>query len=152
MKKFNLSLLRNIIFICFIFSLSFAKDNGLKLSITRVDLFQPNQIIAQSDNCISIEKIYEDRVSLNGTIIRFNAKVLNINNNPRTNSTWLHLSDSSSNVASNIMIHTSLLHEDDLPKIDDIVNVEGILQVNVSKEQGYYFPVLIENATINQLR
>lgn len=136
MKKSNLFLC-SILFVTTGFL--FAQDiSDLKFHIQKHD-FAQNHIITQPENCISIKEIYENKKELNGTTVTFTAKILNVTNNLKTETTWLRLSDFTSSIIANT-------HEDDVPEIGEVVVIKGKININVAKKQGYFFPVLIEEA------
>lgn len=150
MKKVNLLFLYNFILLCLFSNLLSANDHS-KFYINKPDLTDQNGTIIQPEDCISVRDIHKNKTELNNTTVKFYARVLNIKNRQETNTVWFRLSDTyDTSFNSNSIIVNS--HEKVLPEIGEIICVEGMLKTDVDRSQGYFFPVLIENATIYQDR
>lgn len=105
----------------------------------------PRVAIDQPNGCMSILDIRKDGVLLKGSVVRFYAKVLDVNIDIRTDTAWLRLSDTGclSFDTHSIIVKTNNKF---LPKIGETIYVEGVVTLNVTRSHGYFFPILIENA------
>lgn len=88
----------------------------------------------------TIAEIYTDKHDLNGKIIRvrgqvtkFTAEVMNKN--------WLHIRDSST-------LDDLTITTDSKAAIDDVVVIEGKLELDKNYGYGYVYPIIVEDARI----
>ena len=102
---------------------------------------------AKGDNAVTIEKAYSLKDKLNGKKVLLKAKVVKVSRNI-LGKNWIHLQDGTgSEKEKNFDITVT---SKDLPKIGEIVLVEGILKKDKDIGAGYFYPVLIEDATIKK--
>ena len=102
----------------------------------------PIKDIKKADGGYTVKEIYADKDKLNGKTVRirgqitkFTANVMGIN--------WLHIKDSST--SEDLTITTAGTAE-----IDDVVLLEGKLELDKDYKYGYVYPVIVLDAKIIQ--
>lgn len=91
----------------------------------------------------SIAKIYENKSSLSGQIVKVKGQVVKYNANIM-NRNWVHIQDGSGSAADYDLVVTT----QDAVKMGDVITVEGTVAVDKDFGAGYFFPVIIENAKV----
>ncbi len=104
---------------------------------------------AQGDNAVTIEMAYRMKDKLNGKKVLIKAKVVKVSRNI-LGKNWVHLQDGTGSEKEknfDITVTTG-----DLPKVGEIVLVEGILKKDRDIGAGYFYPVLIEDARVKSAK
>ena len=99
--------------------------------------------IAPAKGGIKVVDLFDKKASLKnkpvilrGKVVKFNSGIMGKN--------WIHLRDGSGSEGKNDIVVTT----DGLTKVDDTIVVNGILSTDKDIGSGYFFPVIIENASI----
>lgn len=90
----------------------------------------------------TIAEIYSDKKNLNGKKIRVRGQVTKFSANIMGNN-WLHIRDSSS--LDDLTVITK-----DTTAVGDVVITEGKLELDKDYNYGYFYPVILEEATITK--
>ena len=93
----------------------------------------------------SIAEIYNDKSSLNGSVILVRGKVVKFNKQIMKRN-WIHIQDGSGDQDNYDLVITT----NDEVQVGDIITAEGKLSVNKDFGAGYSFPVIIEEAKIEK--
>jgi len=101
---------------------------------------KPIEGINKVDGGNTIAEIYSDKKNLNGKKIRVRGKVTKFSANIMGNN-WLHIRDSSS--LDDLTVITK-----DTTAVGDVVITEGKLELDKDYNYGYFYPVIMEDATI----
>jgi hypothetical protein len=99
--------------------------------------------IETPDDSKTVEQIYNERVSLAGKTVKVKGKVVKINQNIM-NRNWIHLQDGTGDESSSDLVVTS----QNVVAVGDIVTAEGIVASDKDFGAGYFFAVIVEDATI----
>jgi hypothetical protein len=91
----------------------------------------------------TIEQIYADKSSLNGTMVTIRGKVIKFNKQIMKRN-WIHIQDGTGDENSFDLVITT----NDEVKVGDVITVEGKIAVDKDFGAGYFFPVIIEDAKI----
>lgn len=98
--------------------------------------------IAKAEGGHTIAEIYADKINLNGKTIRVRGLVSKFNGGIMGKN-WLHIRDSST--------HEDLtITTDSTVAVNDIVIVEARLSLDKDFNYGYFFPLILEDATITK--
>lgn len=99
---------------------------------------------AKADNVLTLRDIVEKKDKYAGKIVVFNAKVTKYS--PKIMGlNWLHVTEPSSNGDGTLDI---VVTTEDETKIGEIVKIMGRLTTNKNIGAGYFFPLLVEEASI----
>ena len=90
----------------------------------------------------TIAEIYSDKSNLNGKIIRVRGQVTRFTANI-LGKNWLHIRDSSG--LDDLTVTTK-----DTATVGDVVITEGKLELDKDYNYGYFYPVILEDATITK--
>ena len=90
----------------------------------------------------TIAELYENKLQLSGETIRVRGKVTKFTFNVM-NRNWLHVRDSST-------LDDLTIITDNTASVDDIVVVEGKLAVDKDFGFGYFYPLIVEDATVKK--
>lgn len=91
------------------------------------------------EECYSKKDTYKDKViSVRGKIVKLNANIMGKN--------WLHIQDGTGKEGSNDLVVTA--ESVGNAKMDSVVTVTGKLSTEKNLGSGYFFPVIIEDATV----
>ena len=82
------------------------------------------------------DKLAGQRITLKGTIVKVNNGIMGKN--------FLHLRDGTGSENTNNLIITS----QETARVDDVVEINGLVTVNRDFGFGYLYPLLLEEATI----
>ena len=101
------------------------------------------QIIAQAEGSITIAELIANKdkyagkeVVLRGRVVKYNPKIMGKN--------WLHLQDGSgADGKSDITVTTDMV-----TKVGEIITIKGTVVLNKDIGSGYFYEIIIENATI----
>jgi len=93
----------------------------------------------------TIEQIYADKSSLNGTMVTTKGKVVKFNKQIMKRN-WIHIQDGTGDENSYDLVITT----NDEVKVGEIITAEGKLSVDKDFGAGYFFSVIIEDAKINK--
>jgi hypothetical protein len=103
---------------------------------------KPVKGINQVDDGYTIAEIYTQNKQIKGKIIRVRGQVTKFNANIMGKN-WLHIRDSSTSDDLTVTTNSRVA-------IDDIVIIEGKLELNKDYGYGYIYPVILEDATITK--
>lgn len=81
-------------------------------------------------------KLTGKKISVRGKVVKYNSGILKRN--------WLHIKDGTGAEGKNDLIITTT----DSAKLNDIVVVSGTIQYDKDIGSGYFFPVIIEDASL----
>lgn len=96
--------------------------------------------INKADGGNTIAEIYAQKKSLSGKTIRVRGQITKVTNNIMGKN-WLHIRDSST--TDDLTVTTR-----NIAVIDDVVIIEGKLELDKDFSYGYVYPVIVEDATI----
>ncbi|MFV0481926.1 MAG: hypothetical protein ACK5LP_08070 [Campylobacteraceae bacterium] len=111
--------------------------------------FNNEDKLEQSTDCISIREINKQKDELIGTVVEFQAQITKIRVNPEDGKQWIQLSDNSAD-DKNSYIFVYSYDNSSLLEVGNVVNVQGVLDIDVNYGQGYLFPTLIRGATFKE--
>ena len=94
----------------------------------------------------TLAEVIQQRIELNGKKITVTGTVIKTNDHIM-GTNWIHIADQSLNGATQNVALTSAQSV----KVGDVVTATGVLAANKNLGAGYFFPALIENATLNVL-
>ncbi len=97
----------------------------------------------QEKGSVTIAEIFADRDRYAGRKIRVRGMVTKTSLQIMKRN-WLHLQDGSSFKGADDLVFTSTA---EMPKEGDIIVAEGILSKDIDFGYGYFYPVIVENAT-----
>ncbi len=86
------------------------------------------------------EELAGQRITLKGTITKVNNGIMGKN--------FLHLRDGSGSEGTNDLTITS----QETAKVDDVVEINGLVSINRDFGFGYNYPLLLEEATIRPVK
>ncbi len=102
-----------------------------------------NVNIEHLDEGYTVEQIYKNKDKLNGKSVEIKGKVIKYN--PQImNRNWIHIQDGTGTENDYDLVVTS----SDQVKVGDVIVVEGMVTTDKDFGAGYYFPVIVENASI----
>ncbi|GBD89012.1 hypothetical protein BMS3Abin03_02956 [bacterium BMS3Abin03] len=93
----------------------------------------------------TIAQIYKDKNSLNGKTIKVRGKVVKFNGGIM-NRNWIHIQDGTDDNGNYDLLITS----DESANVGDVIVAEGTLTTDKNFGAGYFYPVVVENAKIEQ--
>lgn len=93
----------------------------------------------------TIQQIYSDKSSLNGEVVKVRGKVVKFNKQIMKRN-WIHIQDGTGNENEFDLVITS--NQEVL--VGEIITAEGKVVIDKDFGAGYFFPVLIEDAKIEQ--
>jgi len=88
----------------------------------------------------TIAEIYKNKLSLNGKTVRVRGKVTKFTANVMKRN-WVHIMDSST--GDDLTITTQ-----QTAKINDVIVIEGKLELDKDYNYGYLYPLIVENASL----
>ncbi len=101
------------------------------------------QIIAQAEGSITIAELIANKdkyagkeVVLRGRVVKYNPKIMGKN--------WLHIQDGSGTNGKSDMTVTTTMEA----KVGAIITVKGTVVLDKDLGAGYFFDIVVENATI----
>lgn len=109
-------------------------------SLEQGPMAKPLEDIKKVESGNTIAEIYAQKQELNSKTVRVRGKVVKVTNKVMGKN-WLHIKDSST--ADDLTVTTQ-----STAAIDDIVVVEGKLELDKDFSYGYVYPVIIEDAKI----
>lgn len=86
----------------------------------------------------SVDQLLGQQVRVRGKVVKFTPQVMGTN--------WVHIQDGSGDEVTGDLTITT----DTNVKVDDIITVEGVLQKDKDLGYGYFFPLIIERASISR--
>ncbi len=112
---------------------------------TPAGVAQVTEPIPAAPGGMTVAKIWADRkalagktVTVRGKVVKFNGGILGLN--------WTHIQDGSGSAKDNT--HDLAITSVGDAKVGDIITVTGTVVVDKDFTAGYFFPVIIQNATI----
>ena len=99
--------------------------------------------MAQADGGLTIAAVLEKRTELSGKPVRIRAKVVKYSGEIM-NTHWFHIQDGTGFAG----VHDLTVTSADTVTTGSIVVVEGVLGVERDFGSGYYYPTIVESATI----
>lgn len=93
----------------------------------------------------TIQQIYSDKLSLGGEVIKTKGKVVKFNKQIMKRN-WIHIQDGTSEGDYFDLVITS----DEEVQVGDIIIAEGKLSIDKDFGAGYFFPIIIEDASITK--
>lgn len=109
----------------------------------------PSTVIAaedKGDGLYTIEEIYSKKKELKGQTIKVRGKVVKSTPNIMGR-TWVHVKDGTGSGATSKLIFRSKTEN---PALNSIVTATGRLDVDVDFGSGYFYPVIVEDATFKK--
>lgn len=99
--------------------------------------------IAKAKDGVTVADCFEKKESLKNTKVIIRGKVVKYNTGIMGKN-WIHLRDGSGTEGKNDIVVTT----DNTTKVNDTITVTGTLSTDKDIGSGYFFPVIIENASI----
>jgi len=99
-----------------------------------------------ADGIYSIERIYKDADYLKGQKIKVRGKVVKVSENIMGR-TWVHIQDGTGTKGRNKLVFRSA---NDTAKLGDTVVAEGTVDTDKDFGFGYYYAVIVEDATFTE--
>lgn len=99
--------------------------------------------IAKAKGGVTVADCFEKKETLKNTKVIIRGKVIKYNTGIMGKN-WIHLRDGSGTEGKNDIVVTT----DNSTKVNDTITVTGILSTDKDIGSGYFFPVIIENASI----
>jgi len=109
-------------------------------NIKRQKISKPVLGIDKVEGGYTIAEIYKNRKALNGKTVRVRGKIIKFTANVMKYN-WIHIMDSSTH--SDLTITTK-----QTAKIDDVIVIEGKLELNKNYDYGYRYPLIVINASL----
>jgi len=99
----------------------------------------------KQNDTMSIKDAWEKRISLNGQTIKVRGKVVKISPNIMSRN-WIHIQDGTG-VGSEVsdIVFTSK----ERPNVGDIVTASGVVSTDKDFGAGYFYKIIVENATFS---
>ncbi len=97
----------------------------------------------QPDETISIAELYANKTVYQGKTVRLHGKVVKYNPNIMGKN-WVHIQDGTEHEGKNDLTVTTSM----TTKVGDEITVEGTVVLNKDLGAGYFYEILLEDATI----
>ncbi len=102
---------------------------------------------APGDHSYTVEEIYAGSKELNGKPVVIQAKVVKVS--PQImGKNWLHLQDGTGNAMSNT--HDLVVTTNDVPELNSIIVIEGVVATSKDFGAGYFYPVIVEEGVVKK--
>ncbi len=98
---------------------------------------------APGENSYSLEEIMQKRTELQGKTIVVRGQVVKVSAEIMGRN-WVHITDASGGKWNNKLVVTTK----DTPEVGDIVTATGVFHNNVDFGGGYYYEIILEDATV----
>ena len=121
---------------------------GLVLGLSVAAINAGAQEIAPAAKAYKVADLFKDKAKLDNQKVTVKGKVVKVASGIMGKN-WLHLQDgtgSASNKTNDLTVTTS----QDLPEVGKTVTVTGTLRKDKDFGSGYFYPVIIEEATIGK--
>ena len=109
----------------------------------------PSTVIAaedKGDGLYTIEEIYSKKKELKGQTIKVRGKVVKSTPNIMGR-TWVHVKDGTGTGGTSKLVFRSKTEN---PALNSIVTATGTLDVDVDFGSGYFYPVIVEDASFKK--
>lgn len=103
-------------------------------------------VIQPVEGSLSLQELWEKRQNLAGKVVKITGQVAKYNSSIMGRN-WLHIQDGTGSEEFYDLTVTTL----DMAAVGDVVVVEGIVVLNKDLGSGYYYDILIEDATVTRL-
>ena len=107
----------------------------------------PKRVKAESVKSYKVSELYSQKSKLDNQRVRAKGKVVKVTFGIM-NKNWIHLQDGSgdrSKKNNDLTVTTT----QELPNVGDVVVVEGVMRKDKNFGGGYFYEVIIEEATVN---
>jgi hypothetical protein len=98
---------------------------------------------APGENSYSLEEVMKKRTELQDKTIVVRGQVVKVSANIM-NRNWVHITDASGGKWDNKLVVTTK----DTPEVGDVVTATGVFHNNVDFGGGYYYEIIMEEATV----
>jgi len=123
-----------------------ADDKTLKIAHSNVMSKEKEKInVTPLNDGKTIAQIYENKKSLSGKTVKVKGKVVKYNGGIM-NRNWIHIQDGTDSNGNYDLLITS----DESAKVGDVIVAEGTLTRDKDFGAGYFYPVVVENAKVEQ--
>ncbi len=102
--------------------------------------------LPKAEGGYTIEELYEKKADLKDKKVKVNAKVVKVSRNIM-NKDWVHLQDGTGKDATSDVVVTAQNAD---VQVGDTVVVDAVLQTDVDFGYGYFFPVILQEATFTK--
>ena len=102
---------------------------------------------ASGDNAYTVGELFAKKQELNGKPVKIRGKVVKVSKNIMGKN-WVHLQDGTGNPMDNT--HDLVITTSEVPEMDDVITVSGVLEADKDFGAGYVYSVIVEDAQINK--
>ena len=99
----------------------------------------------KQNGTMSVKEAWEKRVSLNAKTITIRGRVVKASANI-IGRNWIHIQDGTGEGSE---VGRIVFTSKELPKVGDIVTASGVVSVDKDFGSGYFYKIIVENATFN---
>lgn len=92
---------------------------------------------------VTVAEVYRDRKALEGKRVKVRGKVMKVNRGILGRN-WLHVSDGTGEAGKDDLVVTS----QQVAEVGSVVVVDGVVKTDLDLGSGYFFSVLLEEATV----
>jgi hypothetical protein len=126
----------------------FAADTDAQTTAQRVENIKPNimQSKYKTKDTLTIAELFKNRDAYVGKKVTLRAKVTKVSRQIMKRN-WIHLEDGSRFMNMDDLVFTSTQTP---PKVGDIVYATGTVVKDKDFGYGYFYPLIVENATFKQ--
>jgi hypothetical protein len=102
---------------------------------------------AEGENAHTVEEMFTTSADLAGTKVKIRGKVVKVSPNIMGRN-WVHLQDGTGDAKNNT--HDLVITSAEIPEIDSIVVMEGVMAKDKDFGAGYFYNVIVEEAVISK--
>jgi len=99
----------------------------------------------KQNGTMSVKEAWEKRVSLNAKTITIRGRVVKASANI-IGRNWIHIQDGTGEGSE---VGRIVFTSKELPKVGDVVTASGVVSVDKDFGSGYFYKIIVENATFN---
>jgi len=102
---------------------------------------------ATGDNAYTVGELFAKKQELNGKTVKIRGKVVKVSKNIMGKN-WVHLQDGTGNPMDNT--HDLVVTTSEVPEMDDVITVSGVLEADKDFGAGYVYSVILEDVQISK--
>ncbi len=102
---------------------------------------------ATGDNAYTVGELFEKKQELAGKTVKIRGKVVKVSKNIMGKN-WVHLQDGTGNPMNNT--HDLVVTTSEVPQMDDVITVSGVLEADKDFGAGYVYSVILEDVSISK--
>ncbi len=102
---------------------------------------------ANGDNAYTVGELFQKKDELNGKTVKIRGKVVKVSKNIMGKN-WVHLQDGTGNPMDNT--HDLVVTTSEVPDMDDVITVSGVLEADKDFGAGYVYTVIMEDVAVSK--